>query len=334
MDNLIMVSVLCLAYNHEKYIRQCLNGFVIQNTSFPFEVLIHDDASTDRTADIIREYEARYPDIIKPVYQAENQHSKHVPIFKNFLLPKAQGKYIALCEGDDCWLDPMKLQKQVDALETYSECKMSVCKVKIIEEDGSETGSCYPSKEVAPGILDSKQFLEAAMKYYFHTSSYVMEKNLYAQFITEPPIFRQVADVGDQPLLLYFGSIGPVYYIGDSMSCYRRNAAGSWTVRTHSNHDILVQHSEHMIQMVAEFDKYTNYVYHDICEQRRSDYELYHVCLKRDFKAFFQMTRQDTYRQKPIQKKAIAWMRILFPGLVPKVTQLYSDINRLIASRR
>ena len=80
MCNQIMVSILCIAYNHEKYIRQCLNGFVMQKTNFKYEVLVHDDASTDKTADIIREYEEKYPDLIKPIYQTENQYSKGVKI--------------------------------------------------------------------------------------------------------------------------------------------------------------------------------------------------------------------------------------------------------------
>ena len=113
----ILVSICCQSYNQEPYIRQCLEGFIIQKTNFPFEVLIYDDASTDKTADIIREYEGKYPDIIKPIYQTENQYSKKISIFKKFQHPRAKGKYIAICEGDDYWIDSLKLQKQVDFLE-------------------------------------------------------------------------------------------------------------------------------------------------------------------------------------------------------------------------
>lgn len=122
MTNDPLVSICCITYNHEKYIQQCLEGFLIQKTTFPFEILIHDDASTDRTADIIREYETKYPDIIKPIYQTENQYSKGVFISATYNWSRAKGKYIALCEGDDYWIDPMKLQKQVDFLEAHPEC--------------------------------------------------------------------------------------------------------------------------------------------------------------------------------------------------------------------
>ncbi|MBQ8724121.1 MAG: glycosyltransferase [Oscillospiraceae bacterium] len=94
-SNEIMVTVICLAYNHEKFIRKTLEGFVTQKTSFPFEVIVHDDASTENTANIIREIEEKYPDIIKPIYQTENQYTKKIGINKTFILPKCRGKYIA-----------------------------------------------------------------------------------------------------------------------------------------------------------------------------------------------------------------------------------------------
>ena len=119
-----LVSVYCATYNHVTFIRQCLEGFVMQKTSFPFEVLIHDDASTDGTQDIVREYAARYPDIIKPIYQKENQFSKGVKIYLTYVFPRVKGKYIAMCEGDDYWTDPYKLQKQVDFLESHPDYVM------------------------------------------------------------------------------------------------------------------------------------------------------------------------------------------------------------------
>src|SRR5690606_3288059 len=109
-------------FNHEKFICKCLEGFLMQNTTFSFEILILDDASTDGTAAVIREYELKYPDIIKPIYQRENQYSKGIRGMNvKFNFNRAQGKYIALCEGDDYWTDPSKLQKQIDFLEANNE---------------------------------------------------------------------------------------------------------------------------------------------------------------------------------------------------------------------
>ena len=116
-----LVSITCLTYNHAPYLRQCLDGFVMQKTSFPIEILIYDDASEDGTQDIIREYERKYPDLIKPIYQTENQYSKGVKVEFVYNYPRAKGKYIAFCEGDDYWTDPNKLQKQIDFLERHQE---------------------------------------------------------------------------------------------------------------------------------------------------------------------------------------------------------------------
>jgi glycosyltransferase len=117
-----LVVIRCITYNHEPYIRDALEGFVMQKTDFPFVAIVHDDASTDGTASIIREYAEKYPDIIKPIYETENQYSKHDGSLGKIMNEacKATGaKYIAMCEGDDYWTDPLKLQKQVDFLESH-----------------------------------------------------------------------------------------------------------------------------------------------------------------------------------------------------------------------
>jgi len=124
-----VVSVCCTTYNHEKFIQQAIEGFLIQKTTFPFEIIIHDDASTDRTAEIVRRYAEKNPHLIKIILQKENQYKKGMlsgsyfgfePLVRN-VLPIAQGQYIALCEGDDYWTDPTKLQKQKEYLDTHLE---------------------------------------------------------------------------------------------------------------------------------------------------------------------------------------------------------------------
>lgn len=132
-----LVSIRCLVYNHEPFLRQCLDGFVMQKTTFPFEAIVHDDASTDGSAAIIREYAEKYPDIIKPIYETENQYSKHdgslSRIMDAAMHPNA--KYIATCEGDDYWTDPNKLQIQVDFLESHPDFFSSSHNYSVYHED-------------------------------------------------------------------------------------------------------------------------------------------------------------------------------------------------------
>ena len=133
----LMVTIRCITYNHEPYIRQCLEGFVMQKTNFRFEAIVHDDASTDGTAVIIREYAEKYPEIIKPIFETENQYSKHDGSLRRIMNEHTHGKYIALCEGDDYWIDPLKLQKQVDFLELNKEYSFCCTRYKIYDEDKS-----------------------------------------------------------------------------------------------------------------------------------------------------------------------------------------------------
>lgn len=131
-----LLSICCITYNHELYISEALDSFLMQETDFPIEILIHDDASTDSTAAIIKEYEKKYSKIIKPIYQVENQYSKGGRINAQFNFPRAIGKYIALCEGDDYWVGSNKLQVQVRFLELNPEYVITYHDSQAFDEGG------------------------------------------------------------------------------------------------------------------------------------------------------------------------------------------------------
>lgn len=146
MDDKPLVSICCITFNHAPYLKECLDGFVMQQTNFKYEVIIHDDASTDGTQEIIKEYTQKYPDIFKPILQTENQYSKGVKrILATFCYPKAKGKYIALCEGDDYWTDPLKLQKQVDFLEAHPDI-VYTCHRYLVQVEHDTNKKLFPNK--------------------------------------------------------------------------------------------------------------------------------------------------------------------------------------------
>jgi len=120
------VAIWCITYNQKKFIKDALEGFVLQKTKFPIEVVVHDDASTDGTTDVIKDYAAKYPDLITPVIEQENQWKLGglQRIISIMCKSHCRGKYIAFCEGDDFWTDPMKLQRQVDFLEAHGDYSM------------------------------------------------------------------------------------------------------------------------------------------------------------------------------------------------------------------
>lgn len=131
-----LVSISCITYNHEDYIKQCLDGFLMQKTDFKIEILINDDCSTDNTATVIREYQEKHPDLIFPNYQKRNLYSKGVRGMNlRFNFPRAKGKYIALCEGDDYWTDPYKLQKQIDFLENHPDYQIHSGLITGLQDD-------------------------------------------------------------------------------------------------------------------------------------------------------------------------------------------------------
>lgn len=221
-----LVSICCITYNHVKYIRDALEGFMMQKTDFPFEVLIHDDASTDGTADIIREYEQKYPDIIKPIYQTENQYSKGVKISSTYNYPRAQGKYIALCEGDDFWTDKRKLQIQADFMEQNHDFVLCCHGRNILDYYKKRY---YPSLYInvpEDGIECAHEI--ALGKIYLPTQTMFFRKDVLLKIITN--LMRDIKDapMGDLQLAFNLAFEGKIKYIKRRMATYRC-ASGSVT---------------------------------------------------------------------------------------------------------
>ena len=159
----IKVSVICLAYNHEKYIRECLDSILNQKTTFRYEVVIHDDASTDNTANIIQLYEKKYPGIITAIYQKENQYSKGVAIIEEKMLDYASGKYVAFCECDDKWIDFSKLQRQYEYMEAHPECSMCVHNTIIHNLNGAEEDHTFNSWSKEHTLNQKEVFIDLSL---------------------------------------------------------------------------------------------------------------------------------------------------------------------------
>lgn len=265
MEN-IRVSVICTTYNHSRYIGRCLDGFLLQKTKFKFQVIIHDDASTDNTQQIINDYVSKYPDLFIPILQKENLYSKGEKRYP-YILPHLHGDYVAFCEGDDYWCDENKLQMQFEALENHSNCSICVHTVRFISENGCLIKKTYPNKTKKNGTIKSIDFIEMVCKNHsFQLSSFFVRKADYLSFVTNPPRFVQISDVGDEPMRLFFGSIGDAYYIDREMSKYRQFSLNSWTSKIKkTSKEKLKKHIYNTINMINSFDEYTEYKYHVYC---------------------------------------------------------------------
>lgn len=219
-----LVSIICITYNHVRFIRDALDGFVMQKTNFPFEILVHDDASTDGTADVIREYEAKYPDLFRCVYQTENQWGKKDPC-KDFLFPMVQGKYVALNEGDDYWTDENKLQKQVDFMESHPDFSVCFHPVTVHWDDNSKPDSIFPSEKNR--FYKTELILDDLLKRNFIQTNSV----LYRWRFHQDPLSLMPDDIlpGDWFLHLLHAQVGKIGFLNDVMSVYRRHRGGIWT---------------------------------------------------------------------------------------------------------
>ena len=224
MDKDIMVSIVCNTYNHEAYIEKALKGFVEQKTQYKFEVLLHDDASTDNTVKIIQKYEKLYPDLIKPIYQKYNQYSVDPNRIVEIQWPRITGKYVAFCEGDDYWIDCYKLQKQVDywiddlKLEKQIRCLESNPYVDFcvhateIRQNNKTVGIIAPKNESC--IISCEDMLKGKGGY-IATNSWLMRSNLLEnlpEFMRETPY--------DYAYQVYASLRGGAAYIDDVMSVY------------------------------------------------------------------------------------------------------------------
>lgn len=219
------LTVYCLTYNHENYIRQTLESFLRQKTKYQFKVIVHDDASTDNTQCIITEYANRYPNIIEPILQTENQYSKGIDIVKKFILPNVEGDYIATCEGDDYWLDEKKIDRQIDFLDTHND--YSACVHNSVFYN-MKTGKEKPFNSNVTNEQDIQlENVVDGVTGVFHTSSIMYRKKIAFQ---EHSFLNCMKGVGDYPKAILMAINGKIRYFPQQMSVYRFASTNtSWT---------------------------------------------------------------------------------------------------------
>lgn len=317
MPENIMVSVICNTFNHGKYVRDALEGFVSQKTNFMFEVLVHDDASSDNTADIIREYEAKYPEIIKPIYQAENQYSKGVKVTRTFQVPRIKGKYIAFCEGDDYWTDPLKLQKQLDFMEAnpdYSMCASST--VWLDMKTGKEANKCHTEQDRDVSL---EEIVLRKKGRIFQLATFFIRSDIY---ISVPDWFCCFG-VGDFPLEILATTSGKVRMLSDVMAVYRFNSEGSWTSRA-ENAEYRTKAMTKVIDGLEIFNQQTDYKYDSIVTKGIKNFKYNLACRNHDFKALKSEELIEIYKSKDFAHRMSDYLMCKFP-------KIHSLLKRIIA---
>lgn len=312
MSKQIAVSVICLAYNHSKYIDKTLKGFLMQKTNFNFEVIIHDDASIDNTQDILIRY-AKENSNIKLILQKDNKYSQGIDIVKNYIMPLINGQYVAYCEGDDYWIDENKLQILYDYMTSNTGC--SVCCHGYENIDANTENLINTVHSVSgDGEICMNQLIQ------YENPPQLASQMFTRECIESMPELFYNRGVGDYTLLLYSATLGKVYYIDKIMARKRIASEYSWTVRIYKNPEKRIQHDYNMIRFLEDFNEFTNFNYNSAIATRIDNFMFDIYMVKNNFMK--QLTSQ-TFKKQSIKRK----MLIIFGCLCSKIA---AKINNYI----
>jgi len=304
-----LVTILCQAYNQENFISQALDSFLMQETDFDFEVIVRDDASTDSTANIIREYQAKYPNTIKPIYESENQWSKGIKLIPCELpriMKSIDTKYLALCDGDDYWTDPLKLQKQISFLEENPEFVGSAHASRYLR-DGKEA-------ELASRNIHDKDiytFEEYLGNCYFQTSSWIYRYDADFRSLIDGYFYSGCG--GDVYMTLAFMTLGPIKYFDEVMSVWRVHDKGEWSKNSadHQAMEILAA----LVDYTYKFDE----------KYKPKFYEQFYFTIRNISSETFSKLVMENYQSKDIQKIIAILATVIIDNNGP--------INKIIESR-
>lgn len=226
MKNKYLATILCTSYNHELYIESAIEGFLRQKTNFNYEIIIHDDASIDNTQNIIRKYENI--ENITLIFQEENQFSKGVKIYDDILIPRAKGKYIAICEGDDFWINSNKLQMQVDYMEGHSDCTFCFTNAKIMDVNTNKEKIFLPYDKFSEPFFYDENYIydvgKLSLLGFIPTASFLFRKE---NFYKMPKSYYEDYPAEDRKWELFFSALGYAYYINEITCVYRKNVPNS-----------------------------------------------------------------------------------------------------------
>lgn len=314
MSEKIMVSVMCTAFNHAGYVREALDSMVNQQTDFAYEILVNDDCSTDGTADIVRDYAAKYPDKVRAFFPEKNLYSQNIDVYYHTFFPNARGRYVAFCEGDDFWTDPMKLQLQVDFLESHPDYAACVHNTALHYCDSDKADELLLKRE-GDGDVEFEHILPG-MHNAWHTSSLMARTEVLAS----PPDYYEIASAhgfGDFPYGLMARNAGRVRYLDRCMSVYRLNSnQAAWSAGFYYVAQKRIHFLEGMVKTLEAFRKHVkdeNVL--KLLDENLDEAVFLKLNAQGDAKAMLEPRFKKVFRQRPFSFRMKIYINRALPGL-------------------
>lgn len=314
MNNALVTTILP-THNHAPFIAKAIESVLMQQTDFPFDILLHDDASTDGTADICRAYAARFPDRITLIAQTVNQYQYDRRIQSHVLFPRVKAKYTAILDGDDYWLDEKKLQTQVGYLEAHPDCTLCIAAAyKVDVSDGiisASDGMPYAEDRV----VDANDMILGGGE--FCASNTIVAPT---ELLQNMPAFCDMTEVEDIPVQLWCALNGYAWYFSKPMAAYRFAVPGSWSTRQYAaNQNTRIKTHESIRDQLHAFDGYTKGLYHEAFLQAILFQEYQTLCLQRSIRAIQRPPYRVFYKRETIKRR----IRLHLEAYCPRLTARY-----------
>ena len=326
-----MVSIVCTTYNHEKFIANAIDSFLMQVTDFDFEILIGEDCSTDKTRKIVDEYAKLNPNKITLVTSEKN-----VGAMQNFyrLFQRSKGKYIAICEGDDFWIDPLKLQKQVDYLEENPECTLCFHNGEVVDSLNKKL-----DRLVVPWLKNNKKYFgdkskrytagELALLGYIPTASFLFPKFL----LENPPEWSFRSVVGDNVIKLITASHGYAYYMNEVMSSYRIGVGGSATtswLKENNTKEKQIRHNQRFIELFDNFNEYSCGKFEVELDHAKRIFEFQNCVIQGEWRNIKSTRYKEVYELLNQTEKIKIFFNCSFPAVYSKLIVMKRFIKKTL----
>lgn len=304
------ITVIIMTYNQKDYIKQAIDSVLSQKIDINFDILIHDDCSSDGTYEILCDYQKRFPNKIKIVRQESRKFlidGFNMMIFK-YVVPHIDSKFVAYCDGDDYWCDEFKLQKQYKFLKENDDYSMCFHNAYQLKRDGDMSSKWFIQEEgdvAMSNLVNDEPGIRVA------TSSIFLKSSTFKNFSN----WRKQFPVEDVPMYMTAALDGKIHRLKDVMCVYRQFASGSWTSQNKANSQRVIDHLEGIIRGTKLFDIETKHTYHNLVELQLSSCEFRIAFVKKDFKVLFSKEMKKNLKKMSLKERISLKLQYRTPRL-------------------